>query len=47
MRIKFSRRAAAELEYHFEVGVGRFGQLIGFQAVDKQSTERRVWDAVV
>jgi plasmid stabilization system protein ParE len=28
MRIKFSRRAAAELEYHFEVGVGRFGPLI-------------------
>ena len=25
MRIKLSRRAAAELEYHFEAGVGRFG----------------------
>ncbi len=28
MRIKLSRRAAAELEYHFEAGVGRFGTLI-------------------
>jgi plasmid stabilization system protein ParE len=28
MRIRLSRRAAAELEYHFEVGVGRFGTLI-------------------
>jgi len=28
MTIKLSRRAAAELEYHFEVGVARFGPLI-------------------
>jgi len=28
MRIRLSRRAAAELEYHFEVGVSRFGPLI-------------------
>lgn len=28
MSIKLSRRAAAELEYHFEVGVRRFGRLI-------------------
>ncbi len=28
MRIKLSRRAAAELEYYFEAGVGRFGPLI-------------------
>jgi plasmid stabilization system protein ParE len=28
MRIKLSRRAAAELEYHFEIGVSRFGRLI-------------------
>jgi len=28
MRIKLSRRAAAQLEYHFEAGVGRFGPLI-------------------
>jgi plasmid stabilization system protein ParE len=28
MRIKLSRRAAAQLEYHFEAGVGRFGSPI-------------------
>lgn len=28
MRIKLSRRVAAQLEYHFEAGVGRFGRLI-------------------
>ena len=28
MRIKLSRRAAAQLEYHFEAGAGRFGPLI-------------------
>jgi plasmid stabilization system protein ParE len=28
MKIELSRRAAAELEYHFEVGARRFGPLI-------------------
>lgn len=28
MKIELSRRATAELEYHFEAGVGRFGTLI-------------------
>lgn len=28
MRVKLSRRAAAQLEYHFEAGVGRFGPAI-------------------